>query len=363
MGYEIDFLPVGDGERSGDAIACRFGNLYGHRSEQAVMIVDGGFENDGAALVRHVRSYYDTDVVDLVVSTHPDLDHVCGLRVVIDELNVKSLWMHRPWLHAASPWFRNGCVVEVRVRDRLRAALEQACALEGIAQRRHIPITEPFAGLTAFNGVLVLGPDQEYYESLLPGFLTAGATPGVTSLADLLFGRAARAVARQIEERFDIETLTDAGETSPQNNSGTILLVVPAPGHQLLLTADTGAPALSRAGDFAARLGIDLRTSLLTQVPHHGSRRNVGPTILDRLVGLRRPTELLGTSKCAYVSAAQNADEKHPSRRVTNAFRRRGAPVFATQGNLIRYHYNAPARNGWIALQPLPFYPLVEDIA
>jgi hypothetical protein len=26
MAYEIDFLPVGDGERGGDAIALRFGN-------------------------------------------------------------------------------------------------------------------------------------------------------------------------------------------------------------------------------------------------------------------------------------------------------------------------------------------------
>jgi hypothetical protein len=27
IGYEIDFLPVGEGEKSGDAIALRWGNL------------------------------------------------------------------------------------------------------------------------------------------------------------------------------------------------------------------------------------------------------------------------------------------------------------------------------------------------
>ena len=47
MGYEIDFLPVGDGARSGDAIALRYGNLEGTRAEQTVVVIDGGFTDDG----------------------------------------------------------------------------------------------------------------------------------------------------------------------------------------------------------------------------------------------------------------------------------------------------------------------------
>jgi hypothetical protein len=45
--YEIDFLPVGDGARSGDAIALRYGNLEGTRAEQTVVVIDGGFTDDG----------------------------------------------------------------------------------------------------------------------------------------------------------------------------------------------------------------------------------------------------------------------------------------------------------------------------
>lgn len=33
MGYEIDFIPVGNGEKSGDAIVLRFGNLLTGRRE------------------------------------------------------------------------------------------------------------------------------------------------------------------------------------------------------------------------------------------------------------------------------------------------------------------------------------------
>ena len=37
--------------------------------------------------------------IDAVVSTHPDQDHVNGLHVVLDQLTVKELWIHKPWEH------------------------------------------------------------------------------------------------------------------------------------------------------------------------------------------------------------------------------------------------------------------------
>lgn len=58
--YEIDFLPVGDGARSGDAIALRYGNLEGTRAEQTVIVIDGGFSDDGEALVELIETHYDT---------------------------------------------------------------------------------------------------------------------------------------------------------------------------------------------------------------------------------------------------------------------------------------------------------------
>jgi hypothetical protein len=53
MGYEIDFLPVGNGEKSGDAIAFRFGNLSGSRDEQFVAVVDGGIEQNVPGQLSH----------------------------------------------------------------------------------------------------------------------------------------------------------------------------------------------------------------------------------------------------------------------------------------------------------------------
>jgi hypothetical protein len=65
MAWEVDFLAVGEGEKSGDAIAFRFGNLTGSREEQKVMVIDGGTLEAGehssrAKTRRRDRDRFDT---------------------------------------------------------------------------------------------------------------------------------------------------------------------------------------------------------------------------------------------------------------------------------------------------------------
>lgn len=99
IGYEIDFLAVGDGEKCGDAITLPFWNLLSSPPEQTVVVIDGGFKGSGAALVKHIRDYHKTEIVDAVISTHPDNDHASGLETFITELNVSNLLMHLPRNH------------------------------------------------------------------------------------------------------------------------------------------------------------------------------------------------------------------------------------------------------------------------
>jgi len=80
----------------------------------------------------------------------------------------------------------------------------------------------------------------------------------------------------------------------------------------------------------------------LFQVPHHGSRRNLGPIILNRILGEVRNADTKERSAC--VSAAKDATRKHPHKKVTNALRRRGAVVKVTAGKTLRYSFNAPER-------------------
>jgi len=359
MGYEIDFLPVGNGERSGDAIALRFGNLLANPPQQTVVVVDGGYTESGVSLVEHIKRLYKTERVDVVVSTHPDADHSAGLAVVLEKLQVGQLWMHQPWNHTddIARMFKNERVTDESVTAAIRESLDSARDLERIAQRRGIPIVEPFTGLTDATGnVVVVGPDQTFYESLLPGYRCTPepAAKGFWAEAVQLVQEAIRKVA----ERWDIETLTDEGETSAENNSSAIVLVQCAPGRFALLTGDAGIPALTRTADYLASRRFDLSKLSFIQVPHHGSQRNVGPTILNRLVGPKLGTETV--IKTAFVSAGKDGDPKHPAKKVMNAFRRRGAPVHATQGTP-KYHYSDSPDRGWVASVTLPFYNEVED--
>ncbi|MBL8811292.1 MAG: MBL fold metallo-hydrolase [Planctomycetaceae bacterium] len=372
MSYEVDFLPVGNGEKSGDAIAVRFGDLLsGDRSKQFVMVIDGGTKESGEKLVNHIETYYKTTHVDLVVNTHPDGDHASGLSVVLEELTVDQLWMHLPWEHSQDihHMFHDGRITPGSLSERMRAALQNAKDLEAIAKRKGIPIVEPFAGEggTALGcTVRVLGPDMEYYQSLLPDFRSTPEKRQAASFAEMMMKAAFNAaggvatMAQRVMESFGIETLEDPEDdaTSAENNSSAIICLQIGD-KQLLFTGDAGVPALERANDWATWNGIVLSNCNFHQVPHHGSRRNIGPSILDRILGPKRHTD--APDKVAFVSASKDAP-KHPSRRVTNAYRRRGAKVITTEGTAIWHSSgDVPVRSNYSAAPVVPFYSEVEE--
>jgi beta-lactamase superfamily II metal-dependent hydrolase len=346
---EIDFLAVGDGNKSGDAIALRYGNLSGPRSEQTVVIIDGGTKESDQKLVEHVHLHYATTEVNVVFSTHADIDHVSGLTVVLEGLMVKQLAMHQPWNHAPAICdLFEGRPSSAHLSAKLQKSLSMAREIEGIAKRRGIPIVEPFAG--AGNDVLkVLGPSKGYYQLLLADFQ---ATPEPSAAIAGLFAKATQKVSDVISyaaESLNIETLNDDGVTSSENNSSVILLLR-LPTYNFLFTADAGIPALTQAANYAASQGWDLSTLNAWQIPHHGSKRNLGPTILNRIKG-----------KKGLISVGPEGAPKHPAKKITNALIRRGTNVFATQGTGFRHHYNAPPRSGWDRnLTPIPFYNQVE---
>ncbi|HTE20313.1 MAG TPA: hypothetical protein VK689_18260, partial [Armatimonadota bacterium] len=126
-----------------------------------------------------------------------------------------------------------------------------------------------------------------------------------------------------------------AGEdTQPQNNTSLVLLLE-VEGRKYLLTADAGQQALWNAIQAAAELGVFLNDLAFLQVPHHGSRRNLSPQLLDWI-----------SARIAYISTASEHTPKHPSQAVINEFLRRRTRVLCNQGRTLRYHRQAPDR-GW----------------
>lgn len=351
MAYEIDYIPVGDGERSGDAIALRFGNLYGPTEQRSVVVIDGGFQESGEALVNHIKTYYGTSHVDSVISTHPDADHASGLSVVLEKLSVGQLAMHRPWKHAddIKNLFKDGRITASGLEERLEKSLQHASDLEALATKKGIQIVEPFQGITGFNGAIhILGPSQEYYETLLAGFRS---TPEpINSLSFLQSLRKVKEeVVRRIQDFWHIDLLDDDEDTtSAENNTSTIILFN-LDGHKLLFTGDAGKTALLNAIAYADALGISLTGMRFLDVPHHGSKRNINSKILKKM---NAPTVFI---------SANGGNGKHPAKKVTNALQKHGAKVFVNRESTLRHHYNAPVRRGWITATPEPFHQYVEE--
>src|SRR5690606_1428293 len=96
---EIDFLPVGNNAKSGDAITFRIGEYSSGWKRQFVFVIDGGNIDSGSQIVTHVNEIYKTDKIHSAILTHPDGDHASGMRTVVENLKVENLWMHRPWNH------------------------------------------------------------------------------------------------------------------------------------------------------------------------------------------------------------------------------------------------------------------------
>jgi beta-lactamase superfamily II metal-dependent hydrolase len=355
-GYEVDFLPVGKGDKSGDAIVLR----YGEQGDYKVMVVDGGTKESGQKLVDHIKSHYGTTHVDYLVNTHPDSDHASGLEVVLEQLTVGEVWVHRPWEYAEEirNWFKDGRITDESLAARLRDLLSHAYRLEELAVQKGVPVYEPYAGAKV-GDFYVLSPTKDWYLDLVPQFNKTPAAHSASMVEAMKsFGaRAPEKLAAWADEHWHIETLSEDGETSYENES-SVILYGNLDGRGVLLTGDAGIQALGKATDYATELGFDLISCRFIQVPHHGSRNNVSPSILDRLVG-PKVVEGVAPTKTAFVSASKDS-EVHPRKVVTNAFLRRGANVHQTKGESKRHSHNMPKREGWTASTPIPFHSQVE---
>ncbi|MCA1607055.1 MAG: hypothetical protein LC775_16655, partial [Acidobacteria bacterium] len=280
--HEIDFLPVesegATSSKCGDAIAVRF--TYEAERCNAVIVIDGGYSDVGGDLKEHIAEYYDTDIIDLVISTHPDADHLNGLKTLLEQTTVWRLMIHRPRLHVPNvSQFSN---------------IEAVDNLLKLAKQRNIPIIEPFEGVQEFGGQLtILGPTEAYYSELVKQHLEEERT-GEAAARRRSHGRKGALLARGLDRILSwmpVETLPDDGETGPRNNSSVIALLKVDRQH-LLFTGDAGIPALERAADYYEYIHLGAFSSYplnFFQGPHHGSKHNVGPTILNRILGPRGP--------------------------------------------------------------------------
>lgn len=352
MSHEVDVHAVGEESKSGDAIALRFGD-FSDPLKQYVVVIDGGFRSSGDKLVKRIKEEYGTTYVDLVISTHPDSDHINGLQVILEQLTVGELWMHTPWNISddVKKIAEDRGLIETGFSNKIKKSLQAAYDLEKLAIEKGVKIVEPFEGLSAFNDIIhVLGPSLDYYVELAAQFEDSA---GKSTLGSLL-----EKIKNFISEKWDDEKLVDPEENAvnARNNSSVITLV--RLDKHFLFLGDAGVPAITNAADYADSKNYNIAAMVdYIHVPHHGSKRNLGPTILDRIVGPILP-QGQETGKIAFISAAQG-HPKHPSKRIRNAFLRRGHKVSETCGNDHCFKSSdVPTRPGW---GPITYVEFCEE--
>jgi beta-lactamase superfamily II metal-dependent hydrolase len=360
MMYEIDFHRAGEGDNSGDAISLRYWDGVAWR----VGVIDGGYEDTGRSVCEHIVGFYGTQTVDFVVSTHPDMDHMSGLRTILRELQVRELWMHVPAAHAASiiGLFRSRRWLVENLQTELRRAYPQVDELMGLCDRGQTQLRLPFQG-DRIGPFVVLSPTIQMYEGLLPQFRDTPA-PDVQLLQQL--GHWLTGIGRRFSlqtlwnvfEDWHTETLREGGTTSAENESSVVLLGTFG-NDRVLLTGDAGLVAMREAMRYAAASGILLARPRLFQIPHHGSRNNIAPSVLDAIIG--RPVQDGQRSPVSCIVSCGKDDTTHPRQVVVNALTRRGCIPQSTREGIVCFQGNGmPARDGWRTAAALPFKNVVE---
>lgn len=345
--FEIDFLEAGEKD-SGDAITLHYreGSRFTY-----IHIVDGGYTEDGEKIVNHIRRYYNKPTyIDHVVLTHPDQDHALGLKKVLEEFSIGSLWMNRPWEHVDKllPRFKRQYTRNGLIR-RLKEIFSSVDELEKIAKEKDIAIRDVFQG-AQIERFTVLAPSLDRYIDCI---VDSDKTPEAKSLA--------REEARYMADWGEEKLKGGPGEASRENETSVVQFANLC-GEEILLTGDAGVEALEEAYGYALKNSRSLRITLpgvdYFGVPHHGSRRNLSSEILDKWLGpkLKEPAD---PTKFSAVISVNQKDKEHPKKSVIRALIHRGAGVFRTNGTLCAQK-NAPNR-GWHTAPALEYPTDTED--
>jgi beta-lactamase superfamily II metal-dependent hydrolase len=323
-GFEIDFIGVGDADsilitKWTDSVPIR-------------VLIDGGYGKDAKKVGNFLKQRRAT-FVDHLVCSHLHDDHAAGLvKLVEDEtFTFGKAWVHIPRNHINMRTLNAalGSTQNLETSIRVTASLRTIVTLEQALLRRGIEIEEPFQG-DQIGPLTVLGPSVEYYRENMAKFRDI-------ENIKLLEAEATRRLEISAASA-DEDNLLENPDTEPENNCCTILGAV-FDTKRYLFTADAGAQALE-----LARAAYQFNNLHWMQIPHHGSKRNITNSLIEKF-----------SPRVAFVSCEGNA--KHPSQAVVNAFKKVGAKVYSTHypspGNKWHHRGDAPERPSYSSAKAL----------
>ena len=347
-GYEIDLLSVGEESKSGDAILFR----YKEDGADKVILIDGGHEKSGnvktsETILNHMRKYYypgasaDSDMrIDHIICSHPDSDHVGGLQEIMEKCDVGTLWINNPIDYTS----KSNLAEDSNNDSFSKLNAETVEELIKVAGENSVTVDCPLQG-KKIGPLIVASPSEEFYKALVKGELSRQGEENAS------FKSFAEKIIQWIVALWDDDHLKDYPATSVCNESSTVLFSeLVDRSYPVLLTADAGIEALSRAYDYlVARHNFRSGSLYFMQIPHHGGRHNVNTETLNNLLG-KKISQGSGEERgWAIASVAKEAIE-YPKKAVTNAFITRGYSCVSTKGISLWIGMGDMYRN----VQPIP---------
>lgn len=358
MPYELEFIGINKEAKDADAVCFRYYNDSLKR--YVVGIYDGGTSDYGEALKQHLLQYYfpigTEQLIDYVICSHSDVDHASGLSIILENFKVNHLIMNRPWrfIDELFEKVNDGRITKQSLEKRLREAYPYIDNLEKLAINKGIEIHDAFEGTKIYDKLTILSPKKQFYIDLL---VESNKTPLSESTQNRgLLEKIANAIKSAFES-WTNELLREDVSTTAENEM-CVVVYAQMDEETFLLTGDAGIRALRAAIDYSKTVGIIMTEIKVHQIPHHGSRHNVSPSILNELVGPKVAEDYTPT-KTAIVSVSKGSD--HPRKMVVNAYIRRGLEVFEARDKILRHYKGMPERDGWTSANKLPFNEQVED--
>lgn len=341
--YLIRFFQVGSGSKGGDAILIR---LFDENDKEHLILIDGGYKETGEKIVNYIKKECSTQHIDVVFNTHPDKDHILGLVTVLDndDITVGALVLNRPWKDAkfTKEMFDDHRITDKSLVKRLKDAFDYADDLEQVAKDKQINIYKGIQGTNCYNGIItVLGPSETLYKR---GLLESGKTPesyidaGLKDYTPTDYSEEDY-VKGKIIEWYDDEQTSNVNQTS-------LVITLTLGNLKVLFTGDAGKEAIKSALDYYENNGGKASDFTIVQLPHHGSRKNIDPTILRRF----------GTPEFIISCPPDGEGEGHPSRRLMNKILelKPEAKIYVTKRVNFIFHKNVPVSNCAIQVPATP---------
>lgn len=306
-----------------DAIFVELCDLVGNRVS---LLVDGGKQTD----LPLVKAYYDLYHAQnplVVVSTHPDSDHINGLIEFMQVVRPTALIVNNPCEVAerASLVQTSRYHLSGQNHNALIGALDRRQTLLATAQRNRVPSYSAYADASPIFRwgrwqVYVLNPVFSEYVKLWTDVETLKT----------VYDNGDDETYIQLLLNHSRSILDDGIDTSGMNNS-SIMLFIEGYGEKFLLTGDADMKAIYSAARYK-----DLSNLSFLDVPHHGSRCNMNSAIIEHF----RP-------RWAFVSA--DGSTKHPRTAVLRKLQQVGSIVCSTHQNKESiYYFSGIGRPGYL---------------